>query len=192
MRCSADRYRKAKGRRVVVSEETSSPKSSSSLSRVPQSGGGFIPAGGGACLPTVLDLLPVKASGGQLAGRGVPPRLGGGVLAGGCERVADEALWRPVGEPDLASGPGDPEQLAGGLLLVGGEHHPDGGERHVEGCIGVRQVLRVPDLKGYLHALGFGAAASLFDQSGDVVQAGHVAGGAGGGARGVGGAGAGA
>ena len=44
-------------------------------SRVPHSAGDFTPAGGGTCLPSVLNSWPMKPSGVQLARPILPPGL---------------------------------------------------------------------------------------------------------------------
>src|SRR6185436_8856937 len=51
------------------------PNISSSVARVPQSAGDFVPAGGGRYLPSVLKTCPMKPSGVQLARPIRPPHL---------------------------------------------------------------------------------------------------------------------
>ena len=51
------------------------PNISSSRARVPHSAGDFTPAGGGRCLPSVLNSWPMKPSGVQLARPILPPGL---------------------------------------------------------------------------------------------------------------------
>src|SRR5215208_533223 len=65
------------------------------------------------------------------------------VLADRLEELADEAFRRPVGEPDLAAGLGDANELAGGALLIGGEHYSEGGDHDVEALVAEWQGLRV-------------------------------------------------
>jgi hypothetical protein len=73
--------------------------------------------------------------------------------------------------------------------LIGGEHYPERGEHHVEGCVGVGQVLRVADLEGDIEALGPRAPPCLLDELRNVVYAGRHAGATGCGYGGVAGAG---
>jgi hypothetical protein len=103
------------------------------------------------------------------------------VFADGAEHVAHVAVRKPVGQPNLASGFADPEQLLCRLLLVGGEHHPHRGEHHVERSVGVGQVLRVPYVEGDIETLGRRTFLCLLDEVRDVVYAVRLAETAGGG-----------
>ena len=89
-------------RRLIVSSEMPSPKSSFSRCSLPQSAGGLTPGGWW------------------------------NVLANRAEDLADEALGCPVRQADLAARPADPQQLLGGLLLVGRKHHAKDREHHIE------------------------------------------------------------
>ncbi|CAA9402658.1 MAG: hypothetical protein AVDCRST_MAG22-1199, partial [uncultured Rubrobacteraceae bacterium] len=60
-----------------------------------------------------------------------------------------------------------------------------GREDHVEGGVGVGEVLRVAHLEGYLHALGPGASLGVLYGLGGGVHPGHLAEAAGGGDGGV-------
>ena len=73
------------------------------------------------------------------------------------EELADEALGRPVGEPDPAARAHDAQQLGRGALLVRREHHAEGREHDVERRVGERELLGVGDLEGDRQPVGLGA-----------------------------------
>ena len=89
------------------------PNISVSRARVPHSAGDFTPAGGGRCLPSVLNTWPMKPSGVQLA--------------------------RPILPPALQTR----SSSAAARLLVRREHHAEGREHDVEAVVRERQVLGV-------------------------------------------------
>jgi hypothetical protein len=90
--------------------------------------------------------------------------------ADGLEQVTDEAVRRPVGQADGATGPDHPDQLGGGLLLVRREHHADHGEHRVELAVPVRQILRVGLLERDRQVLGLGAGPAAVHQVRHVIH----------------------
>ena len=66
----------------------------------------------------------------------------------GGEQLPDEALRRPAQDADRAARPADADELVGGLLVVRGEHHADGGDDHVEVAVAVRERLGIGGLPG--------------------------------------------
>ena len=84
-------------------------------------------------------------------------------------------VGRPVGEADLAAGPAHPRELGRGLLLVGREHHAEGGERHVERAVLELEVLGVGLLELHREALGAGARPGPLEQRRDIVGGDDVA-----------------
>src|SRR5438270_1618384 len=59
----------------VSIDVAAAPNMSSMRARMPQSAGDLTPAGGGMCLPMVLNSWPMKPSGVQLASPILPPGL---------------------------------------------------------------------------------------------------------------------
>ena len=123
--------------------------------RVPHSAGDFTPAGGGMCLPSVLNSWPMKPLGVQLARPILPPGLQ--------TRSSSAAAlsWLAVNITPKV------ETTASKLLL------------------GERQRLGVGLLELDRQSLGLGAHAAALQQRRDVVGRGHVAPAARGGERGV-------
>src|SRR5215207_2812771 len=97
------------------------------------------------------------------------------VLADRLEELADEAFGRPVGEPDLAAGLGDANELAGGALLIGGEHYSEGGDHDVEALVSEWQGLRVGLAECNVEPVCPGALAGALQQCRHVVGRGDVA-----------------
>ena len=58
-------------------------------------------------------------------------------------------------------------------MVVGREHHAEGGEDHVEARVRIRQVLGVRHLEGDVEAFRFRAAAAALEERGNVVGGGH-------------------
>ena len=97
------------------------------------------------------------------------------VLAERLEHLADEALRRPIGQPDLAARLADAQQLGRGLVLVGREHHAEGRDDHIKACVGERQRLGIGLAEFDGQPLGGGALAAALEQRRHVVGRGHVA-----------------
>ena len=114
---------------------------------------------------------------------GLRPGGGGHVPTGHPEHLADEAIRGPVRQPDLAAWPTNSQELGGRLLLVGGEHGPEGGEDDVEAGVGEGNVLGIALGEGDLQPLGGGALPPALQQCRDVVDGGDLAEAAGGGQR---------
>jgi hypothetical protein len=57
---------------------------------------------------------------------------------------------RPVCQTDLAARLADPQQLGGGLIVIGREHHAKGRDDRVGGAVGERQRLGIglPEFNG--------------------------------------------
>ncbi|KAG1532040.1 hypothetical protein G6F50_016379 [Rhizopus delemar] len=107
------------------------------------------------------------------------------VLTDGLEDLADEALGRPVGHAELATGAADADQFGGGLVVIGREHYAEGGNDGVEagGCKG--QGLGIGFLDFDLQSCGRGAFTGASQQRGHVVGGDHLAPAAGRGQRGI-------
>ena len=103
---------------------TRSPSRARTCASSPHSGGGWAPGGGG-----------------------------GDVRLHGLEQVPDEALGGPADQADAPAGAGHADELVGGLLVVGREHHADARQHGVEGVVGVGQRLGVGLLPAHRHAL---------------------------------------
>jgi hypothetical protein len=90
------------------------------------------------------------------------------------EQPADEPLRGPAGEPDLATGPGDPDQLVGRALVVGGEHDAQCGQHCVECPVREGEVLgvAVADVDG--QTLRVGSPTGHVEQRRDVVDGADV------------------
>ena len=112
---------------------------------MPHSAGDLAPAGGGTCLPMVLNTWPMKPSGVQLARPILPPRLH--------TRTS----------------------LGSGAVLVGREHHPEGGDDDVEAGVGKRQRLRIGLAELDAEPVGVGALAGALEQGRHVVGRDHLA-----------------
>ena len=82
----------------------------------------------------------------QRSGDGTP--AGGGTWADEFEHGADEAVRRPVGQADAATGTADAQELAAGARRVGREHHAERGDDGVEAVVVEWERLRVSDLRG--------------------------------------------
>ena len=91
------------------------------------------------------------------------------------EELADEALRRPVRQPDLAAALADADQLGGSALLVGREHDPEGGDHHVETLAGERQAFGVGLAEREGEPFGLGPFSGAVEQRRHVVGRGHVA-----------------
>src|SRR5262249_43739079 len=69
----------------------------------------------------------------------------------------------------------DAKHLGRGPLLVGGEHHSEGRQDHVEGAVRERQRFRVGLAELDLEPLGGGAFAGALEQRWHVIGGDHVA-----------------
>ena len=78
------------------------------------------------------------------------------MLADGPEQLADEAVRRPVGEPDASTLPADACEFRCRLFLVGREHDAECGQHGVEAAVGKRQRFGIGLLKGDVQSLGVG------------------------------------
>ena len=97
------------------------------------------------------------------------------MLADGLEELADEALRRPVGETDLATGLADAESSARGPILIGSEHHAEGRNDGVEAGVGKRQRLRIGLAKFDVEPVRPGAFPRTLKQRRDIVGRNHLA-----------------
>ena len=107
------------------------------------------------------------------------------MLTNSFEKLADEALGRPVGKADLAAMLADTNKFARSAILARGEHHAEGRHNNVERGVGEGEGLRVSSKEFDVEPFGLGSFAGALEKGRHIVRGGYVAPTAGGGDRGI-------
>jgi hypothetical protein len=112
-------------------------------------------------------------------------RRGADMRADHLEEATDETARRPVRERNAATGAQHAQHLAGGALVVGGEHDAEGGQHDVEARVAERQRFGIGELKVHRQLFGQRARATFVEQALHVVGGGDHRVAACGGQRGI-------
>ena len=85
------------------------------------------------------------------------------------EHAADQAVGRPVGQADAATGSAHPRHLSGRSRMVRREHHAEGRQHGIKAGIAEGQRLDIGDLELHVQVLGARPFGAALEQAGDVI-----------------------